>query len=498
MTNKIFGSIFFGFLVGVAIASLFQINIVSIFFFSILAVVFIILAHLKFLPKRKTLLISVFLLFVSVGSLRFYIKDSAEQKNLLDNFIDEKITLTGVIKNEVESRQNSQRFILKAENLNFKNKDYKIDSNVLVSTELFPKFSYGDKIFVQGELKNPENFLTDNGREFDYKNYLRKDSIFYTMSFAKIQYLSSGNGNIVKEKILFVKDKFLNSIEKIIPSPESSLLSGLLLGVKESLGKNLEQHFINAGLVHIVVLSGYNVTIIAEAIISALSFASVFAGIYIGGIAILIFAVMTGAGATIIRASIMAILALVARALGRSYEIERIIMVTAFAMVMQNPYILVFDISFELSFLATLGLIYLSPVFEKAFRFLPKRFSIREIISSTLATQLFVLPFILYKIGNLSLVAPFTNVLVLPFIPATMFFGFLSGFFGFFNIILGIPFGFIAYILLKFEIFIVELFSKLTFSSVTIYKFPFILVLASYAAFVWWIFKWRKKNEKSL
>ncbi len=148
--------------------------------------------------------------------------------------------------------------------------------------------------------------------------------------------------------------------------------------------------------------------------------------------------------------------------------------------------------------MATLGLIYLSPVFEKAFRFLPKRFSIREIISSTLATQLFVLPFILYKIGNLSLVAPFTNVLVLPFIPATMFFGFLSGFFGFFNIILGIPFGFIAYILLKFEIFIVELFSKLTFSSVTIYKFPFILVLASYAAFVWWIFKWRKKNEKSL
>lgn len=498
MTNKIFVSIFFGFLAGVALASLTQINVVSIFLFSIIAIVFIVLAYLKFLPKKRILTISIFLLFVSIGSLRFYIKDNSEPKNILDNFVDEKIVLTGIIKNEVENRQNSQRFILRAESLNFENKNYGIDSNILISTELFPEFSYGDKILVTGDLKTPENFITDIGREFDYKNYLRKDSIFYTMSFAEIQLMSSGNGNFLKQKILFVKKKFLNSIEKNIPSPESSLLSGLLLGIKESLGKDLEQHFVNAGLVHIVVLSGYNVTIIAEALISALSFASVFAGIYIGGIAILIFAIMTGAGATIVRASIMAILALVARALGRAYEIERIIMVTAFMMVMQNPYILIFDISFQLSFLATLGLIYLSPVFEKAFKFLPKRFSIREIVSATLATQLFVLPFILYKIGNLSLVAPFTNVLVLPFIPATMFFGFLSGFFGLFNIIFGIPFGFIAYVLLKFEIFVVELSSKLSFSNITILKFPFILVLFSYIALVWWIYKWRKKNEKSL
>lgn len=145
-----------------------------------------------------------------------------------------------------------------------------------------------------------------------------------------------------------------------------------MLGVKESLGEGLEEDFVDTGLVHIVVLSGYNVTIIAEAIIRTLSFVSVMAGIYIGGIAIAVFAIMTGAGATIIRASIMAILALIARATGRRYEITRALFIAGFLMILENPYILLYDISFQLSFLATVGLIYLSPVFENIFKFFPK------------------------------------------------------------------------------------------------------------------------------
>ena len=77
-----------------------------------------------------------------------------------------------------------------------------------------------------------------------------------------------------------------------------------------------------------------------------------------------------------------------------------------------------------------------------------------------------------------------------------MFYGFLTGLFGLMTNFLGVPFGFIAYLLLKFEIGVVELFAKLPFANVEISQFPFVLVLASYAALTWWMHKWYKKNKE--
>lgn len=496
MTNKIFISILSGFFAGVFVSSFVTFNLSFSLFFALAGVVFVLVSYFKIVPRKPFLLFAIFLIFFSAGVLRFYSKDASQQKHLLDNFVGEEVEVVGVVAREVEHRQSTQRLLIETQTVTLLREEYPAEVKVLVSTELFPEISYGDRVKVAGELARPENFTTEIGKEFDYENYLRKDGIFYTMSFVNVEVLASGEGNALKSGILKLKGRFLESIESIIPVPESSLLSGLLLGVKESLGKDLEQDFIDTGLVHVIVLSGYNVTIIAEAIIKTLSFVSISAGIYIGGFAILLFAVMTGAGATIIRASIMALLALIARATGRPYAITRALLLAAFIMVLHNPYILVFDISFQLSFLATLGLIYLSPVFEKFFRFLPKAFAIREITSATLATQLFVLPFILYKIGNLSLIAPITNLLVLPLIPATMFYGFLTGLFGLVTNFLGAPFGFIAYLLLKFEIGVVELFAKLPFANIEISKFPFVLVLVSYAALTWWMHKWYKKNKE--
>ncbi|MCH8329246.1 MAG: ComEC/Rec2 family competence protein [Nanoarchaeota archaeon] len=185
-----------------------------------------------------------------------------------------------------------------------------------------------------------------------------------------------------------------------------------MLGTKQSLGEELKQDFIDTGIVHIVVLSGYNVTIVSDAIVGFFGyFLSGMVAFSLGLISIVFFAIMTGAGATIVRASIMAILVLIARRIGRTYEITRALLLAGLVMLIHNPWILVFDISFQLSFLATVGLIYLAPRFEKYVRFLPKFWDIRGIFAATIATQLFVLPFILYKMGTLSLVSPFVNLL---------------------------------------------------------------------------------------
>lgn len=495
MKDKIFYILIVSFLIGIVFSSLVYVNIYTCLFFGLLSA--IILFSSVVLSKRKLLVISLSIIVFTIACLRVYVKDYNQRENILDNFTEESVEIKGLVYQEVEQRQSSQRIIIRAESINYLGKEYLINDNILVSSELYPRIEYGDVVLVKGRLSKPENFITDIGKEFDYKNYLKKESIYYIVSFADIEVLDQGQGTFLKTQILNIKGKFLNSISQSIPAPESSLLSGLLLGVKESLGEGLEQDFVDTGLIHIVVLSGYNVTIIAEAIIRTLSFVSITAGIYIGGFAIALFAIMTGAGATIVRASIMAILALIARATGRRYEITRALFIAGTLMVLENPYILLYDISFHLSFLATFGLIYLSPIFESIFKFFPKRFGLREIVGATIATQVFVFPFILYKIGNLSLIAPITNILVLPLIPATMLFGFLGGFLHLLVNFLGAPFAFIAFLLLRFEILVVEMFADLPFASIKIADFSLALMLVSYGFIFWWMRNWyiKRRNE---
>lgn len=498
MGNRIFISIVFGFVLGVFFSSFFIVGLASALFIALLGITFLV-AGIFITDLRKVfLIISIFLLFVSAGVLRFYSKDITEPKNILDNFVGETIQLEGIIKSEVSRRESSQQIVLSTDKLSFREVEYSVNQKILISTELFPEFSYGEKIEVVGKLKKPENFITDVGKEFDYINYLKRESVYYTVSFAEVKSLGDGYGDRLKSGILGLKNKFLYMLGQVIPAPESSLLSGLLLGAKSSLGEELQRDFVNTGLVHIIVLSGYNVTIIAEALIKVLSFASITAGIYFGSLAIIIFAIMTGAGATIIRASIMAILALVARATGRSYEITRALLVAGVIMILQNPYILVFDISFQLSFMATLGLIYVAPIFHKWFYFLPERFGIREIAGSTIGVQVFVLPFILYKMGNLSIVAPITNILILPFVPITMLFGFLAGTMSFISPTLGFPFGWVAYMLLHFKIYIVEKFGSIPFANIEIASFPLTLVIILYVAIVWYLVRFYKKIDDVL
>lgn len=465
----------FSFLVGVFLKSFLSIENSLLVFSILFFLIYIVFYFLK--NKIKPIfLIFIFVNFI-LGVFRFHLYDLNQNKNIFDDFVGEEVSFTGVIEDYPEKRENSQRLIVSFDN-----------NKILVSTEKYPEFSYGDKISVFGELQKPENFITDVGKEFDYVNYLAKDSIFYTISFADVNLEVKNYKKGIKLFLYNLRVSFTSVLEKLIPTPESSLLNGLLLGQKESLGKSLEENFIKTGLIHIVVLSGYNVTIIAEFILRSLSFLGRRLSIVLGAGSIILFAFLTGLGTTIVRASIMAIIALWARFSGNGYNITRALVFAGFLMVLHNPYILYFDISFHLSFLATLGLIYLSPYFEKYFMWV-KYESIRQIISATFATQIFVLPFILYKIGTLSIISPITNIIVLPLIPYTMFFGFITGVLGTMSLVLATPFAFTSSTLLSFEIFLVNFFGNLSFSSVLVRDFPMFLVLFIYIFIFWFIYK---------
>ena len=425
-------------------------------------------------------LISVAIFASGLGVWRFDFSADKGIVRTLEEKIGQTVLLEGVISVEPDERENNTKLTIDIE----KDRLASSAGKILATVALYPEFSYGDKVQLRGVLEKPKNFGEPNDlRQFDYISYLAKDGIRYVMFQPTITLVSSGNGNFAKNILFGFKNSFLENIGKIIPEPAVSLLGGLVVGAKRSLGEEWLEKFRTVGVIHIVVLSGYNITIVAEFIMRLLAFLPRLVRLFFGGLAIILFAVMTGGSATVVRASLMAILVIVARATGRIYDITRALLLAGFLMILHNPNILIFDISFQLSFLSTLGLIYLSPAIENRLGFLTEKLQLRQIVAATIATQVFVLPLLLYQMGKLSLVALPANLLILPTIPWTMLFGFLAGALGFVSQIIALPFAFISYILLTFQLKIVAFFAALPFASISIPYFPAWALFFCYAVF---------------
>lgn len=428
-----------------------------------------------FFQGKKKVIAFISLLFLSIGLgiFRYDISSSSKENIFFESNVGQTISFKGVISGEPDKREDNTRYVVDVG-----------DVNVLVYGERYPEFNYGDEIEIKGKLKKPENFSDD----FNWPLYLAKDNIFYEMFYPKMELISTGNGFILKEGLFLVKRKFLQNISRVIPSPHSAFLGGLVVGSKEAMGEELLDDFRKAGVIHIVVLSGYNVTIVVLAMMRTFLFLPKVFGIALGSLGIILFALLTGASATIVRASIMALIVILAKTTGRIYNITIALFVAGFLMIFHNPKILVFDPSFQLSFLATVGLIYFAPIFEKKLQFIPERWNLREVTTATLATQVFVLPFLLYRVGEISVVSLPVNLLILVFVPATMLFGFLTGLLGFFGSVFSIPFAWTTYLFLAYELKVVDIFSSVPFASIKL-QVPLWIMFLIYVIYAFIIFK---------
>ncbi len=411
----------------------------------------------------------------------FFFGGSRTAPEAFENYVEEKVSIQGMIVEPPEMREKNQKFVIEAEQGEVKTK-------ILVTTSFENEYEYGDLVEVRGKLQKPENFLGDNGNEFDYINYLKKDGIFYTVSFADVEVLSRGHGSVIKRALFSFKNSLLSKIDYAVVRPDSLLLSGLILGEKAEFPSEMREAFVRTGTIHIVALSGYNITIVSDWFRSMLSVFSPLVAFYGTIISIILFVLMTGASSTGVRAGIMAVLVILAKQTGRTYDAGRALLLAGVIMILINPMILMYDVSFQLSFIATFAIIFLSPKLKKYFYFVTERYHLREIITDTFSAYIFVLPFILYKMGNLSLVALPANILVLPFIPLTMVFGFVVVFSGFISGTLSLVFGFIASIFLKYELSVINFFSSIPFASFTLPNFPFLIIGVFYLASIYFLF----------
>jgi len=433
---------------------------------------------------------------------------------------------SGVLSEEPERKETGQVLVVLVDALSIASSTTPCATDFLIrmKTKLYPRFGFGDHVNFKGKLLKPMNFSNkaDPGRSFDYEGYLAKSDIFYEMKSAEVSTRSiigsvtdtggvvngqddSSGGEMGRMRNLFgnafssiasqlnnflfsIKRRFVSNLEKTLGEPHAALASGLVVGEKAALGTDLLNDFRTVGLIHVVVLSGYNITIVGDAMRRMLVFLPRLWGISIGGIGIALFGILVGGGATVVRSCFMAGIALSADIIRRDYDVSRSLIFAGLIMLIQSPVILLHDPSFQLSFLATMGLILLASPIEKRLRFIPDKFGMRGIVASTVATQIFVSPYILYMMGNLSIIGMVVNILVLPFIPITMLFVFVTGSVGMLSIPVAHVFAWGTHLLLSYELVMVENFARLPFASIHLPAFSKWWVVGFYVVFalVYW------------
>ena len=480
MSNHVFYGIFLSFFAGVFVASFVHIGATFVF------IVLITMTCLLVLSVKYSRFILYFICFFFFCFGAYRLEISKTDFHPLDLRLGQKITLRGFVSGEPEEKDTTQRFFFKPDDSTDK---------IIVFTALYPRYEYGEALKIVGTLKFPENFESyPDGPEFDYVAYLSKDGVRYIINRPFISKLGKNRGNLTISFLIKIKRAFMDNIERLMPEPHSSLVAGILLGEKGALPPNLREDFRRSGLTHILVLSGSNVTIVAENLMNIFSFLPRALAHSLGALSIILFALMTGASATTVRASIMALIVIMSRRAGRDYNVSRALIVAGLLMLVQNPRILVFDIGFQLSFLSTLALIYVSPIIMEKLPFITEKFQIRQIISATISTQIFILPFMLYKMGEVSIISLITNLLVLPLVPWSMFTGFMTGFFGFFSDYIVLPIAWATDIILSWMIFVVSFFGELPFASIKMIITSPMLFLA-YVFLTFWIVWFHKKKK---
>ena len=423
----------------------------------------------KFLSKKVLLAGLIFLSAFGFGIVRYELNIVPLPVQFESN-INKQVQIQGVVADDPDIGGGKTIVIIRIGHI-----------GVRATIRTDESITYNDTVTISGTLVRPQNFQTSQGTEFDYISYLSKDSIFYVIPNATLVSHQTDTRFSLARTLFNFRHKVEEKLFDSMPARESGFIAGILLGTKTDIDPALRDALVTTGTVHMIALSGYNVSVVADGIAQALKtfLPQIFASL-IGGIGIILFVIMTGASSTAIRAGLMALLLLFARVVGRPVTAIRVLAFAAIALVMINPSYLISDVSFQLSFLATLGLLLISPVYVKWFqKYLPR--SLAELVGATLAAETMVTPFIIYKMGIFSLVSLPVNIIILPFVPLLMFAGFVLICSAFVSAFFGTLFGYPVYLFAHAIIAVIEKAAVLPMASITITNTPLLVISIFYA-----------------
>ena len=347
----------------------------------------------------------------------------------------------------------------------FKVSPIKNSENILdvqVRTPLYPKYKIGETLKLTGKPTKP-NILFPHGnvRAFDYSAYLLSQNVGSEMLYPNVEVLDE-EAHTLAGVLGRWKENLIMRIDKNVSAPASAFASGMLFGAS-SISKDLTQTFRTAGLSHIIVLSGFNIAIVIATILFILAFLPLIFRVGLASLTVIIFVMMVGGEPSVIRATLMAFIALVAMLVGREYVARSALIISLFLIIMYDPYALLHDVSLHLSFLATAGIVYFSEVFSNIFSRI-KSDTLRGLCVTTISAYLATLPYVMYTFGTVSIYALFANILALPLVPISMLMTFFVVLFSHFSNVLAIFFGFVDTLLINIIIWIAQIIELLPFS----------------------------------
>ncbi len=400
---------------------------------------------LSFFFRRKGFLFASFLpVFVLLGAMYYGVYDVRSSRSSVS--FGEHVSFSGIVCSDPVEKESSREIRVCL--------SYPAEGIVLVKTKRFPDIRYGDELFMTGAIER----VPENG----YGEFLKKENIDAFSDYPDIEIVSSGNGSLAKRILFGAKHAMRSAAERTLSYESASFLGGILFGDTGTFSPGFKDAMRSSGTTHIVALSGYNITVLATAIMSVFSFLfSKRWSTYAASAAIAGFVVMTGASPSVVRAGIMGILLIFGRRFGEGGDVKNVLLFSALAMALHNPRILAFDIGFQLSFLAFFGIAYIQPKIEEAFSMKEKGLLMwKESFVSTVSAQIMVFPLLLSRFGEVSLISVPANVFILGFMPFTMGIGFFTLFLSLISPVFSMFPGGLLELLLQFEMGIIRFFAS--------------------------------------
>lgn len=466
------------FIIGILAGFFINFNPFYLYILFLILLIFLVI----FYNKNFIKIILLILCFLVFGIWRYNIGLPKIDESHISFYNESKVEFIGIINEEPDERIDNIKLTIASKKLNSKI----VSGNVLITTDLFPKFSYGDELKITCNLQTPESF-----NDFAYDKYLSRYDIYSVCYYPQIELLNKNKGNKFFAGIYKFKDKLKLIIGQSLPEPQSSLLSAIILGSKRGIPKELADNFSKVGISHIVAISGMHISILA----AILLYLGIIFGLnrnqsfYFSTAFLFFYIALIGFPPSAVRAAVMGFLVLLAMRLGRLAKATNAVLFACSLMLLINP-LLVYDIGFQLSFLAVLGLIYILPILEKSTEKFTKRWKLGGFLKSflsliliTLSAQIATLPVILYNFGRLSIVAPIVNILVVPMLSFIMILGLILLVCGLVWTSLGQIVGWVVWIFLSYLIYITNFFARFNFSSVDV-KISWVAMIV-FLVFMW-------------
>ena len=335
------------------------------------------------------------------------------------------VVLTGVVSAWPEEGARGTKYVLRAETLRTGGGEEPVRGRVLVRAPAVPRYRYGDRLRVFGTLRAPPVYDT-----FDYRKYLARRGIYAVLDASTILPLEGGHGARFWRVVYGIREHGRTIVDHVLPEPYAALANGIVLGIESHIPKEVYADFTATGTSHIIVISGFNIAIVTGLLLALLRpWMGVTWAARLAIVGIAFYVLLVGADAAVTRAGIMGGVYAFSLTSERKAHVFNTLFFSAFLMLLLHPAVL-WDLGFQLSFLATLGLIVLHPpLSRRAHRWIvgesrgwrQQVFAVlNEAMIVTLAAQLATVPLIMATFGRVSLISLLANLLILPVQPPIM------------------------------------------------------------------------------